>query len=614
MKEDTTTEESSASATDADVAEMLDADKPTDTSIDEDATEVDTEDVLAEADEATAKTPVEQPKRSKKKPVLLALVLIAVALVGAAVYWFVIRDASPKACCAQPIEQQNAQEAPAADEVLQRFTKPTTGETWLAEPKPIPKQGYLQYEDEYTSYYEVGARAGNRIVMSTSCGMGCDSRLFEVAPSGTVTFISRPDSQATYNTDEEQYDQFITASVVINKTQTYDSLSIPRSLPIDDTYNATKPSYNSLGEFITADNEDKDAKLTDKKTYGQSKVIESERSYTDTGLTSIGYAVKLPINTYVWMTIQPTTLDLNGYQWNSGYSVNDKIKAIARGCGGANASLTRSDALKAADVRAVGKNPDGVDVYELADANNSLLTKAYDEFKQYVKTDDSVPYHDISKEEFVKEHGLVIVKDKYGQYLVYVREQLSPAYGCAKPVVYLYPTTTTSVNVQVGADVKVSDPLYPVATGWQNVLAQPNGQLTYHGQQYDSLFWEGPGYGQYPAVVSGTVVKRSDAVSTIRLQLAQQGLNQREIDDFVEYWQDKLPNKPYVRLTWFTTAQLNQLAPLHITPKPATVIRVFLDFAGLDAPINIPTQQLTAIPRQGFTVVEWGGLSPSKLY
>lgn len=450
--------------------------------------------------------------------------------------------------------------------------------------------------------------------MSVNCGLGCDSRLFEVGTDGKVTFISRPDSQATYNSDEEKYSDYISSNVTVNTTQTYDSLSIPRSIAIDDKYNATRPSYVSLGEFIKPENQDKDAKITDQKTYGQSKIVKSERSYTDTGLTSIGYAVRLPINTYVWMNMEPTALELKGYQWSSGYSVDDTIKAIARGCGGANASLTRSDVLKAENVRTVGKNPAGEDVYELADSSNPLLTKAYDEFKEYVKTDDSAPYKDITKEEFVKEHGLVIVKDKYGQYLVYVREQLSPAYGCAKPVVYLYPSEAKSVNVQVGADVKVSDPLYPVATGWLNVLAQPNGQLTYQGKQYSSLFWEGPGYGQYPAVTSGTIVKRSEANSTIRSQLAQQGLNQQEINDFMDYWQDKLPNKPYIRLTWFTTAQLNQLAPLHVTPKPDTVIRVFLDFAGLDAPISLPAQHLSAVPRQGFTVVEWGGLSPAKLY
>lgn len=46
------------------------------------------------------------------------------------------------------------------------------------------------------------------------------------------------------------------------------------------------------------------------------------------------------------------------------------------------------------------------------------------------------------------------------------------------------------VGVKVGADVTVYDPLYPV-DGWRDVLAQPDGRLTYQNQNYGSLFWEG---------------------------------------------------------------------------------------------------------------------------
>ena len=69
-----------------------------------------------------------------------------------------------------------------------------------------------------------------------------------------------------------------------------------------------------------------------------------------------------------------------------------------------------------------------------------------------------------------------------------------------------------------------------------------------------------------------------------------------------------MPSTPYVRLTWFGTQQLNALAPLYVTPKPDTMIRIFLDFEGLKNPTQIKPQTLSAIPRKGFTLVEWGGL------
>jgi hypothetical protein len=100
----------------------------------------------------------------------------------------------------------------------------------------------------------------------------------------------------------------------------------------------------------------------------------------------------------------------------------------------------------------------------------------------------------------------------------------------------------------------------------------------------------------------------------MRSQLAAQGLTAKETNDFIAYWQDKIPTRPYVRLAWFTTAQINELAPLCITPKPDTVIRVFLDMDGLDQPISLPQPVFHPLARTGFTVVEWGGLSQQKLF
>ena len=76
----------------------------------------------------------------------------------------------------------------------------------------------------------------------------------------------------------------------------------------------------------------------------------------------------------------------------------------------------------------------------------------------------------------------------------------------------------------------------------------------------------------------------------------------------MDFWTDKLPASPYVRLTWLGTQDMNQLAPLSVVPAPDTTIRIFLDFAGLDQPIKLIPQKLTSVPRRGFTLVEWGGL------
>ena len=48
-------------------------------------------------------------------------------------------------------------------------------------------------------------------------------------------------------------------------------------------------------------------------------------------------------------------------------------------------------------------------------------------------------------------------------------------------------------------------------------------------------------------------------------------------------------------------------AVLDITPKPDSMLRIFMAFKALDEYIEVPEQDLKTFERKGFTVVEWGG-------
>ena len=47
--------------------------------------------------------------------------------------------------------------------------------------------------------------------------------------------------------------------------------------------------------------------------------------------------------------------------------------------------------------------------------------------------------------------------------------------------------------------------------------------------------------------------------------------------------------------------------PLDITPKPDTIIRVMMEFKGINHYIELAPQQITTPKRTGFVAVEWGG-------
>ncbi|MDR2063743.1 MAG: hypothetical protein LBQ02_03055 [Candidatus Nomurabacteria bacterium] len=244
-------------------------------------------------------------------------------------------------------------------------------------------------------------------------------------------------------------------------------------------------------------------------------------------------------------------------------------------------------------------------------AGGSVVYKMVDEASVKVLYDEYAGMRDdaLSFDEYKEALTHVVYQDGLGDWVLLQNGQYG-AYGeCGKPVVYLYPETPTVVDVKVGAKVRISEPFYDALTGWDDVWAEPNGALTYQGQKYDSLYWEGLGLGEYPSVDGvGTVVAQADLFSTVRTQLRQQGLNAKETVDFMMFWADKLPTTPFVKLTWLSTEQMNQLAPLTVSPRPQTMIRVFLDAQGLQQPMVLQPQEFTAPERDGFTLVEWGGL------
>lgn len=181
-----------------------------------------------------------------------------------------------------------------------------------------------------------------------------------------------------------------------------------------------------------------------------------------------------------------------------------------------------------------------------------------------------------------------------------------------KPVIYLYPETAQDINVKVHfkGDLTHTYPKYNKTTGW-NITAAADGMLTDHtsGKTFGYLFWEGQSSFQY-TLDKGFVVKGSEAADFLDEKLALMGLNRSEATDFVSYWLPELEKNNY-NLIHFSTDEYTQNAALEITPKPETLIRVFMVYKPLKMPIKIAPQNLNKTARKGYTVVEWGGKQAS---
>lgn len=220
---------------------------------------------------------------------------------------------------------------------------------------------------------------------------------------------------------------------------------------------------------------------------------------------------------------------------------------------------------------------------------------------------DSVTYND-----YLALKPILIQKNKLGVYRMVFRDDLVSSKCWGEPLIYLYPEKPTNVQVKLDKviDLTKSEPAYN--NGW-NLLAYPDGNLYSQAKQrqYPYLFWEGS--APIPSLpVARKLVERNNIHNYFEEALTTLGLNDKEKQDFEKYWEPQLKDSPYYLISFFDAEQLDRLAPLQITPKPDTSIRVLMTYDRLDSNnIELPSIELNSYQtpnRNGFVIVEWGGI------
>ena len=179
--------------------------------------------------------------------------------------------------------------------------------------------------------------------------------------------------------------------------------------------------------------------------------------------------------------------------------------------------------------------------------------------------------------------------------------------GVAKPAIYLYPTEKLDVSV----DVKLSEGNFTyTAPEYQNgwtVTAYPDGRLIDKatGKEYSYIYWASDSEPAYDWS-EGYIVAGSDTREFLLKILPQMGLIPEEDNEFIEYWQPLMQNNKYNLIT-FQNECYTDLAELKISPKPDSVLRVFMAYRAIEHPYPIKAPEIKPFERKGFTVVEWGG-------
>lgn len=177
-----------------------------------------------------------------------------------------------------------------------------------------------------------------------------------------------------------------------------------------------------------------------------------------------------------------------------------------------------------------------------------------------------------------------------------------------KPIIYLYPEEEQLVEVKLlkEQNITVSYPKYN--NSWQ-VIAKPNGDLKdiKTNRNLYGLYYEAKNNESKINLEEGFCIKRENIVSFLEEKLSILGLNEREANEFIIYWLPRLEKNEYNYIRFASISEIDKIMPLEVSPQPDTIIRVLMEFKGLNKEIKVKEQELSKVNRNGFVLVEWGG-------
>jgi hypothetical protein len=327
-----------------------------------------------------------------------------------------------------------------------------------------------------------------------------------------------------------------------------------------------------------------------------------------------GYAYRMIVYPTVFPFTTVYTPLVPAVAWTEGVSVDQAYDYISIGGCGMVQELERTT-LTPSQLRKVGEDTNGDAVYVPVNANEAYQRKVYDE--DYIAS-EMWKYNQISEDNaapfdygtFLAYHPVFYWQDSYGRFIKFASEDFMMTGGCAKPAVYLYPETTSDIQVQVipNGQLRFTLPDYP-SSGWL-VQANPSGEIFNYadGRTYNYLWWDSVAWN-VDVPEEGFVVKKSDLSRFFDQTLYRFGLNSEETSDFKDYWIDKMKheNTPYFVVTFLFNDEVDQIAKLKFDIKPNVVMRMFMFYTPIESPIAIQPQQIPQMHREGFVVVEWGG-------
>lgn len=182
-----------------------------------------------------------------------------------------------------------------------------------------------------------------------------------------------------------------------------------------------------------------------------------------------------------------------------------------------------------------------------------------------------------------------------------------------KPVIYLYPESTTQVEVKLDEELNLTT-TYPKYNDKWEVTVQPDGTLTSKGRSYPYLYYEAEKNDfqmlMVQAQLPGQMINTDSTVKYMENTLSNLGLNNRESTDFITYWGPRIKSYNFAFVQFLIDETYDIIiGDLNVNPEPEAIRRVYILFEGY---AEAPNRESTIVDyeplkREGFTVIEWGG-------
>jgi len=175
-----------------------------------------------------------------------------------------------------------------------------------------------------------------------------------------------------------------------------------------------------------------------------------------------------------------------------------------------------------------------------------------------------------------------------------------------KPILYLYPTEETNVNVSFSNPAQLTT-TYPKYYGGWSVKALPNGNIyDLSGQEYYALYWEEQS-SYKPDQSTAFYVTSDNAIEFLEEKLEYIDLNDHERNEFIMYWLPILESNKQSVVRFAFTEELQTDNELRISPAPDSLLRVRIFVEKVEENPNLPEPTLQHFERKGFAAIEWGG-------